>query len=103
MIGSMRARLGLQSPERDEDDLGGAEIIWSPQGEIWAEISAGGGGQGAQFDRAPSVVSFVAKVRAPCAVKPGWRALWKERVLTIRAVRDAGAPHLELMCEEERL
>jgi head-tail adaptor len=103
MIGKMRARLGLQSPEREEDDLGGAAIVWTSQGEIWAELRASGGLQSAQFDRAPSVVSVIAKVRTPCNAKPGWRALWGGRVLSIRAVRDASAPFLELMCEEESL
>ena len=97
----MRARLGLQRPERDEDDLGGADIVWTPQGEIWAELSASGGAESERFDRASSVVAFTAKVRAPCAAKPGWRVLWGARVLAIRAVRDAGAPFLELICEEE--
>jgi head-tail adaptor len=103
MIGSMRARLGLQSPEREEDDLGGAAIVWTPRGEIWAELNASGGAQSASFDRTPSVVSFIAKVRAPCFAQPGWRALWGERILSVRAVRDAGAQFLELIFEEERL
>jgi head-tail adaptor len=100
-IGALRARLGLQSPERVEDDLGGGEIVWTPQGEIWAELNASGGDQSANFDRTPSLVLYVAKVRAPCVAKPGWRALFGERVLAIRAVRNAGGAPLELICEEE--
>jgi head-tail adaptor len=101
-VGALRVRLGLQSPERIADDLGGASIVWTAQGEVWAEVSASGGAQGADFDRAPSVVSYVARVRAPCSAEPAWRALWGARVLAVRAVRDAGGDFVELICEEER-
>lgn len=102
-IGALRVRLGLQSPERDEDDLGGATIAWVSQGEVWAELQAGGASQSAAFDTTPSIVNFVASIRAPHAVRAGWRALWGERVLSIRAVRDLGGARLELICEEESL
>lgn len=103
MIAAMRARVRLESPTRTADSIGGAAIAWSSQGDIWAEISAGGAGQSAQFDTAASNVSYTATIHRRSDVRAGWRLIWGARVLRIVTVRDEGAPRIELICEEERL
>jgi SPP1 family predicted phage head-tail adaptor len=102
-IGVMRARVRLESSVRTPDNIGGASLAWSNQGDIWAEISAGGAGQSAAFDAAASVVSYSFSIHRRADVRAGWRIVWGTRVFAIRAVRDEGAPRLELIAEEERL
>lgn len=102
-IGPMRARVRLESPLRTPDNIGGAAITWTNQGDVWAEISAAGGGQGADFDTAPSSTAYAFAINRRSDVRAGWRAVWGARVFAIRAVRDEGAPRIELVTEEERL
>lgn len=99
----MRARVGLQSPERTVDDLGGASIAWTNEGEVWAQISADGANQAAAFDTALSTASYTLTINRRDGVRAGWRVLWGGRVLRITGVRDEGAPRIELNCEEEVL
>ena len=102
-ISAMRARVRLESPTRTADNIGGAAIVWNNQGDVWAEISAGGAGQSAAFDAAPSLASYLFSIHRRSDVRAGWRIVWETRVFAIRAVRDEGAAHIELLSEEERL
>lgn len=102
-IGALRARVGLQSPERTVDDLGGASIAWVNEGEVWARIEADGASQSAAFDTAPSTASYTLTINRRDGVRAGWRVLWGGRVLRLTGVRDEGAPRVELNCEEEVL
>lgn len=103
IIGRMRARVRLESPQRTADNIGGAAITWTNQGDVWAEISAGGGGQSAGFDTAPSATAYAFAINRRTDVRAGWRVVWGARVFAVRAVRDEGAPRIELLTEEERL
>lgn len=100
-ISAMRARMRLESPARADDNLGGASITWVGQGEVWAEIVAGGAGQGANFDAAPSVSTYTLTINYRADVRAGWRAVWGARVFPIRGIRDQGGARIELACEEE--
>jgi head-tail adaptor len=100
-IGAMRARVRLESPTRSADNLGGASISWSSQGDVWAEIAAAGASQSADLDAAPSLSGYTLAINRRGDVRAGWRALWGVRVLRIVGVRDAGAARIELVCEEE--
>lgn len=102
-IGAQRARVQLLSPSRVADEIGGVAIAWSDAGAVWAEISAGGAGQGADYDTAPSVSSFTLRINRRDGVRTGWRVQWGARLLRVTAVRDDGAPRIELLCEEEIL
>ncbi len=102
-IGAMRARVGLESPTRTPDSIGGAALSWSNQGDVWAEISAGSAGQSAAFDAAASLASYVFTINRRSDVRAGWRIVWGARLFAISAVRDEGAPRLELLAAEERL
>ncbi len=99
----MRARVRLESPTRAADNIGGAAITWTNQGDVWAEISAGGGGQSADFDAAPSSTAYLFAVNRRADVRAGWRVIWGTRVFAILAVRDEGAARVELLTGEERL
>jgi SPP1 family predicted phage head-tail adaptor len=102
-IGAMRARIGLQSPERTADDLGGASIAWVNEGEAWAQVEVDGVSQAAAFDAAPSTASYTLTINRHDGVRAGWRVLWRARVLRVTGVRDDGGAHMALLCEEEVL
>lgn len=102
-IGAMRARVRLESPLRTPDNIGGVALSWVNQGDVWADIGAGGAGQSAAFDAAPSVAAYTFTLNRRTDVRAGWRTVWGARVFSILAVRDEGAPRIELVCEEERL
>lgn len=102
-IGALRARVLIESPQRSEDNLGGAAIGWANEGQAWAEISALASGQAAAFDAAPSLSSLRVFINRRADVRAGWRVVWGGRVLTILGVRDDGAPRIELVCQEEIL
>ncbi len=102
-IGAMRARVKLQSPTRVADELGGATILWTDEGDAWAEIEASGGSEGAAFDALPSTASFRVTINRRDDVRAGWRIAWGARRLRIVGVADEGAPRIVLNCQEETL
>ncbi len=102
-IGAMRARVMLQSPARAPDDLGGAAISWTNEGEVWAELAAAGAGEKIAYDTASAIVSYTLHIRARADVRVGWRARMGLRVFRVLAVRDLAGARLDLICEEERL
>lgn len=102
VIGAMRTRVALQSPERVADEIGGAAILWTHEGEAWAHIEALGADQNAAFDGVSASASFRLEVYRREDVRAGWRVLWGERVLAITGVVDDGSPRMTLLCSEER-
>lgn len=103
VIAAMRARVKLQSPTRVGDELGGAAISWSDEGDVWAEIDSGGASEGAAFDAAPSVAAYSVTINQREGVRAGWRVAWGARRLRILGVADDGAPRVVLSCAEEVL
>jgi SPP1 family predicted phage head-tail adaptor len=102
-IGALKARVTLQSPLRVADEIGGAAIAWSDEGDVWAEITALSTGESVAFDAAPSVSSRRVTINRRDDVRAGWRIAWGPRLLRITGVRDEGAPRIQLNCEEETL
>ncbi len=101
LIGVMRARVRLESPARASDDIGGALITWTNQGDVWAEIVASGTSRSADFDAAPSVSAYTLTINRRADVRAGWRVVWTTRVFRILGIRDSGDARIELACEEE--
>lgn len=102
-LGAMRHRVTLQRPERVADEIGGAAIAWSDEGEAWGAIEALSGAEAAAFDAGRAVSSFRVTIHRRADARPGWRLLWGERRLRIVSATDDGAPMLSLICEEEFL
>ncbi|MEZ5962007.1 MAG: phage head closure protein [Hyphomonadaceae bacterium] len=102
-IGVLRARVKLQRPTRVADELGGAAIAWSDDGDVWAEIGAAGAGESAAFDATPSTASYRVTIHRRDDVRAGWRIAWGTRRLRIIGVVDDGAPRISLTCQEETL
>jgi SPP1 family predicted phage head-tail adaptor len=101
-IGAARARVTLEEPVRIADEIGGAAILWTSRGDVWAAIEARGAGEGAAFDTVPSTAFFEVTINRRADVRAGWRIVWGERRLRISGVSDEGAPRIVLRCEEER-
>lgn len=101
-LGAMRARVSLQSPTRVADEIGGAAISWTNEGEAWARVEALSASQVAAYDGAPAYGALRVTVNRR-AIVAGWRVLWGERRLRVTGVRDGGGPRIELTCEEEIL
>jgi SPP1 family predicted phage head-tail adaptor len=93
----------LQSPTRVADEIGGAAIAWTDQGEAWAVIHATSVAQLEQFDTRAAVSAFRVTINRRNDVRAGWRVIWGARVLRVVGVSDGGAPRIVLVCEEERL
>jgi SPP1 family predicted phage head-tail adaptor len=102
-IAAMRARVKLQSPTRVADELGGAAIAWSDEGEVWAEIIASSASEDAAFDASRSVSSHRVVINRRDGVRAGWRIAWGGRLLRVAGVIDDGAPRVTLVCQEEVL
>lgn len=102
-IGAMRARVALQSPQRVADEIGGAAIVWSDEGDAWARIEARAAVERATFDGLGSEATFRVELHRREGVRGGWRLVWGERVLRIVGVVDDGGARIELACVEERL
>lgn len=102
-IGAMRARVTLEEPVRVADEIGGAAILWTARGAVWAAIEARSASEAPAFDAARSVSSFDVTINRRGDVRAGWRLAWGERRLRVTGVSDDGAPRIVLRCEEERL
>ncbi len=98
VIGALRARVKLQRPTRVADEIGGAAIAWTDEGDVWAQVDAG-----AARETSPSVAAYRVTINRRDDVRAGWRIAWGARRLRIAGVTDEGAPRIQLMCEEERL
>lgn len=99
----MRARVTLQEPVRVADEIGGAAILWTARGDVWAEIEAGGASQAAEFDAAPSTATYRVRINRRDDVCAGWRIAWGSRRLRIAGVADDAAQRVLLICQEEIL
>jgi len=100
-VGVLRARVTLESPTRVADEIGGAAIVWTDQGDAWAEIVADAAGERAAFDTSVATARFAVTVRRR-EIAVGWRLVWGARTLRVRGVRDDGGARIALICEEER-
>lgn len=103
VITALRARIRLERPQREDDEIGGGAIVYEDAGDAWAEISASGGSESNAFDIAPSRVIYRVELRARADLRAGWRIVWGARVLRVTARRDEGGPRIVLICEEETL
>lgn len=102
-ISDLRERVALHEPVRTPDDIGGASILWTGRGDVWAQVVARGGSGGAAFDGEASLARYDVVMRERADVRAGWRLIWGVRTLRIVAATPAPNARLTLQCEEERL
>lgn len=101
-IGALSARVRLERPTRTADDLGGAAISWTDEGEVWAHVEVPSAASAERFDTDVSTASLRLTIRKR-TIRAGWRVIWGARVLRVVGVRDDGAERITLSCEEETL
>jgi SPP1 family predicted phage head-tail adaptor len=103
-VGAMRARVSLQEPVCVADEIGGAAIVWTDRGEVWAEIRARGASEYARYDAAVARADYFVTIRRREDVRHPWRVVWANRRFRIVGRADAADPgRLVLFCEEEVL
>jgi SPP1 family predicted phage head-tail adaptor len=102
-IRARHARVTLQQPTRVADEIGGAAILWTEQGQVWATIQPTSASQSDAFDTRRATTAFRVTINRRDDIRAGWRLLWGARQLSIIGVSDGGAPRIVLTCEEERL
>lgn len=100
-ISAMRARVTLEEPVRIADEIGGAAILWTSRGDVWAAVDALGARQVALYDAAFAAASHRVVIYRREDVAHGWRVLWGGRVLRVVGVIDGGGRRIDLLCEEE--
>lgn len=102
-IGELRTRLVLETPARSGDGGGGSAVTWSTLAEVWARVTASGGGEAFSLDRVSGKVSHEIVVRYRDGVTPAMRFRMGSRVFDIRAAFDPDGRRRWLRClAEER-
>ena len=93
MIGRMRARVGLYSPETIADDLGGTITSWTFRHAIWAAING----------RLSVTQTYLVVIRYTSRFPERARLVWNGRILRVVAASDPDTrgERLHLICEEE--
>lgn len=103
----MRARLNtplvLEAPRRVEDGIGGHSVVWTPLGQVWAEMRAAAGRESRGEVGAVSVVTWAVTLRAAPAGDPrrpaaGQRLRHGPRLFRIEAVAEADPAGRFLTC-----
>ena len=99
----LNRRLTLEEAVRSPDGGGGSRLAWLARGELWAEVRAGAGREGAGEFVTVSTVGYRITVRAaplgaPSRPKPEQRFREGARVFRIHAVTEADARGRYLTC-----
>lgn len=103
MTPNLNRLLVLEAPQRVPDGAGGFTEDWQALGEVWAEVRAGVGGEGAGEALALSTLAMRITVRAALEgaasrPRPGQRFREGNRRYRILAVAEAGQSDLYLTC-----
>ena len=104
-IGAMRTRVTLEEPVRIADEIGGAAILWTSRGDVWAEIRPRGASEYALYDASVSRADYLVTIRRREDVRHPWRIVWGSRRFRVlgRLDADDGASRIVLFCQEEML
>ena len=103
-IGELRHRLTLEAPQEIPDGSGGVNRIWAEVAEIWAAIDPLGASEAVVADKRVARLTHSIVVRKRGDVSLNHRFRLRERIFTIRSIRDAAEDgrFLECLVEEER-
>lgn len=104
-IGSLRRRLVIETPVRNDDEGGGTTVTWSPIGIAWAQVESVTGREQVHHDAVNSTVSHLVTIRYRGDVAPAMRFRDGNRLFEIRAVLepDGRRRTMSCLCAEERL
>ena len=106
----LNRKLVLEEAARVPDGAGGFSEIWTPLGELWAEVSANSGREAAQNGVAISIQKYrivvcAAPIGSPSRPRPDQRFREGQRTFLIQSVSDSFKLDAFLMCQviEEEL
>lgn len=104
-IGALRARVTLEEPVRIADEIGGAAILWTSRGEVWAHIRSRGANEYALYDASLSRADHVVTIRRREDVRHPWRIVWGGRRFRVLGRVDAAndRSRIVLFCQEDTL
>lgn len=102
VIGALTARVRVERPVRTDDNLGGATITWSDEGDVWSFVESIGASAAERHDTEASTTILRVTIRRR-TIRAGWRLVWGARVLRVTGVRDDGGDRIQVLCEEETL
>ncbi len=105
IVGMLRHRVTLEEPVRVADEIGGAAILWTARGDVWAQIRPRRADEYAQYDASFSRGDHVVFLRRRDDVRHPWRIVWGARQFRVVGRVDVGdeAALIALFCEEETL
>jgi len=104
LIGRMRRRVTIQSPQKTEDGMGGHTISWSDVAEVWAEIEPLRGTEYFYAHQIKNEVSHRVRIRFRSDITEEMRIKLGDRVFNIESILDIEEAHrfLEILCIEEK-
>ncbi|QPC45174.1 phage head closure protein [Kaustia mangrovi] len=94
----MRHRLRLEAPQRVADGGGGAEIVWQPVAELWAEIAPASPRDTVRAEKISAEVSHRIALRHRDDVTAAMRFRADDRVFDIVAHYDPDERRRRLVC-----
>ncbi|HWK88168.1 MAG TPA: phage head closure protein [Xanthobacteraceae bacterium] len=103
-IGELRLRLGLEQPQETDDGMGGVTRTWTDAGSVWAALEPLAMNSGNVADRDTPTLRYRLTLRPYPDLSVKHRFRLGNRILQIRAMRDADArgEFVECLVEEER-
>ena len=97
--GELRARLCLEVPLETRDETGGVIREWVVWARPWARVDAVSGREGWIADRGEQAVTHRVTIRWRRNMNGGMRFRFRDRVLSILALRDPDGLRRRLVCE----
>ena len=103
MIGQMRNRIGLYTPEEAPDEFGGTITTWVFQQSFWAGIRPKALTERLENGRLSVTQTYLVAIRYRPSFPERARLMWKGRMLRVVAASDPDTrgERLHLICEEE--
>ncbi|MBL4870999.1 MAG: phage head closure protein [Robiginitomaculum sp.] len=103
MIGKLRTRIGIYSPQNSSDDLGGVQTIWVLYGQAWAHIAPKTTHERTENGRAAITKTYMVIIRWQAGFPERVRLLWGDTHLRVLSASDPDMrrERLHLICEEE--
>lgn len=104
MIGKLRHRVGLYTPEVIADDLGGTQTTWRFQRALWAAVQSQSLTERQENGRLAVTQNWRVTLRYMPIFPERARLVWRDRILRVVAASDPDTrgERLHLICEEER-
>lgn len=102
MIAQLRHRIGLYTPSRVADDIGGTITSWHFQRAVWGRVEPKSISEARENGRLTTTQSYRVTLRYRADFPRLARLVWRDRTLRVLAASDPDArgERLHLICEE---